>query len=272
MSNPITEAIRAGRCLTGIATVIDAHGHGGPYFNFWVPDSDPASMVRLMDHIGIQTLLFAPHLAVTADPSAGNDLAIAWSKRFPGRLLGYAVPYPHRPELVADDLRRALDAGLVAIKLHPSLHGCSIDSPGYRAAWEVARERHTFILSHTWYGDRYCAPGMFARYAEEFPEVPVIIGHSGGEPRGFLEAIELAHKYSNILLDTTGSAVTGEWIVRMVKEVGAERVLYGSDMPFLDPRFCLGKAALSGLAPDQLRLVLGLNAKCLLARCGVSLS
>jgi len=268
-ANPIHMAVKAGQPLAGLATVIDAHGHAGPWYNFWAPANDPDSMVRMLDRLGVEAMVFCPHLGIGADPAAGNDLAIEWSRRHPGRLIGYAALCPHEPERAREELNRALDQGLVAIKLHPSVHQCSVQAPVYRAAWDVAKERNTFILSHTWHNCPYCAPKLFANLASEYPGVPVILGHSGGTPAGFPEAIELARTHSNLYLDTCGSYVTGEWVARMVQEVGADRVVFGSDLPFIDARYGLGKTALSPLAVDQLRMVLGLNAKRLLAAAGV---
>jgi len=271
-TSSVEEAIHLGLPLADVATVIDIHAHGGPWHNFWIPSASPEHMLDMMARLGVTATVFAPHLSIGPDPAAGNDLAIEWSQRYPGRLLGYAVPYPHDPNRVRQELMRALDGGLVAIKLHPGTHSCPVSAPGYRIAWEVARERETFILSHTWHGSPHCDPGMFAQYAEEFPEVPILLGHSGGVPRGFRTAIAMAQQYDNVYLDTTGSYVTGAWVRRMVDAVGAERVVYGSDIPFIDPRYGLGKVGLAGLASEQLQMILGLNAKRLLSRAGAQLA
>ena len=47
----------------------------------------------------------------------------------------------------------------------------------------------------------------------------------------------------------------------MVAGAGAERVLYGSDIPFVDPRGQLGRVAFARLPDDDLRLILGGNAR-----------
>lgn len=267
--NAIHEAIRCGRPLSTVATVIDSHAHGGPYHNFWAPRSDPESMVRQMDCTGVRAMLCAPHIAIGPVVERGNDLAIEWSRRFPGRIYAFAVPYPHEPSRVEAELNRAFDAGAVAIKLHPSVHRYGLDGRGYRVAWKVARERSTYILSHTWHADPFCDPKLFAPMAEEYPDVPVVLGHAGGTADGFPGAIALARRYPNLYLDTCGSNVTGAWVKRMVEAIGAERVLFGSDLPFIDSRYCLGKTAMADLPEEALRQVLGLNVKRLLARAGV---
>lgn len=268
--NAIADAVGRGASLAGLATVVDIHAHYGPYHNFRVPAHDIDAMLRQMGRTGTEAIVLAPHL-LGNDPFTGNDTAIDLARRHPGKVFGYAVPYPHEPQRARDELDRAMDAGLVAIKLHPAIHRCSIYDPGYSVAWEVARERHTFILSHTWHNSPECAPKLFVDMAKQYPDVPIILGHSGGVPAGFREAIGLAQQYPNLYLDTCGSYVTGAWVRRMVQEVGADRVVYGTDLPFIDSRYGLGKVALSGLAPDQLRLVLGLNAKRLLAAAGAQL-
>ncbi|MGI6208408.1 MAG: amidohydrolase family protein [Anaerolineae bacterium] len=270
-SYAIAEAVRQGLSLQDLCPIVDLHVHAGPHYNFAILGHDADSMVRMMDRVGIQALVVAPHLSIGPAGTDGNDLALSLTRAYPGRLLGYAVPYPHEPETARDELNRAFDAGLVAIKLHPSMHHYRAVDPGYRVAWEVAQERNSFILTHTWHGDRYCTPAMLTELAQEYPTVPVIIGHSGGTPEGFPEFIALAKSYPNFYLDTTGSNVTGPWVKRMVQEVGADRVVYGSDIPFIDPRYGLGKVTLSGLDDDQLRQVIRDNGRRLLARAGVQL-
>lgn len=271
-SYAIAEAVRHGLRLDDLCRVVDLHAHAGPHYNFAILGSDPDSMVRLMDRMGVEALVVAPHLSIGPSRTEGNDLALDLVRRYPGRFLGYAVPYPHEPDTVRDELNRVLDAGLIAIKLHPSMHNYRATDPGYRVAWEIARERNTFILTHTWKGDQYCTPDMLSALAEEFPTVPVLMGHSGGTPAGFPEFIALAQSHPNLYLDTTGSYVTGAWVRQMVAEVGAERVVYGSDIPFIDPRYGLGKVALSGLDDDELDCIMSQNGRRLLAAAGAHLT
>jgi predicted TIM-barrel fold metal-dependent hydrolase len=47
----------------------------------------------------------------------------------------------------------------------------------------------------------------------------------------------------------------------MFAGAGADRVLSGSDIPFVDPRGQLGRVAFARLPDDALRLVLGANAR-----------
>lgn len=267
----IANAVREGRSLADLCPIIDLHGHSGPYREFLVLGGDAGAMVALMDRMGVQALVTAPHIAIGPSARDGNDVALGMVRAYPGRFYGYAVPYPHEPEKAGDELRRALDAGLTAIKLHPGIHQYRIVDPGYKVAFEVAAERGTFILTHTWKGDPMCSTAMLADLAQEFPTVPVLMGHSGGRPAGFPEFIELARAHPNLYLDTTCSYTFGTWVRRMVEGAGLHKVIYGSDIPFIDARYGLGKVALSGLDDDALRAVLRENGRRLLLAAGAAI-
>ena len=58
--------------------------------------------------------------------------------------------------------------------------------------------------------------------------------------------------------------MTGHWVRRLVDALGPERVLYGSDAPFIDLRYGLGRVLGAGLRQPDLGLVLGGNARALL--------
>ena len=77
------------------------------------------------------------------------------------------------------------------------------------------------------------------------------------QKREFIE--QEAKIYHNIYLEICGSNLTRFEIEWMIAEVGADRVIFGTDMPWIDPRFTLGKVAYANLSDEQRRLVLGEN-------------
>ena len=64
----------------------------------------------------------------------------------------------------------------------------------------------------------------------------------------FDEAIELASRNPNVHLEICGSHGHGLLIARMIGELGAHRVIYGSDFPFIDMRTSLGRLVFAGLS------------------------
>ena len=71
----------------------------------------------------------------------------------------------------------------------------------------------------------------------------------------------MAQAHPSLYLELCGSFTTGLWIRRMVEAVGAERVLYGSDFPFIELRYGLGRVVFAGLTPAEEELVLAGNAR-----------
>jgi len=123
------------------------------------------------------------------------------------------------------------------------------------------------VLIHTWnslrYADPlldYCVPAQCGRIAEDYPGAKIILGHSGGEYDGVLEAITVAKAFPNVYLDTASSRLYPSMIEMMVAEVGAEKVLYGSDVPFVSPVPQVGKIVYAEIGEAEKRMIPGLNA------------
>jgi len=257
----VAELIERGESLAALGwRIVDAHNHLGPTMSFYIPQPDAASMVALMDRLGVNLAGVSSHLAVGPDNMRGNDLTAAAVRDYPGRFFGYAVPNPRYLGDVRGELARCFDVlGLCAIKLHPTMQGYGVLEPACEEVWRFAEERSTFILIHTWEGDARCSPGAVGQVAKAHPTVPFLLGHSGGTPAGRREAVEVARENPNVYLELCCSLLPRAEVAWMVHEVGAERLLFGTDAPWLDPRIMLGKVALCGLADEQLKLVLGEN-------------
>ena len=242
--------------------IIDIHGHLGYWFNFNIPWRNGADMVRMMDAAGVRCVVASGHSGIGPDFKLGNEQVIDAMRKHPGRILGYCSVNPNYPtKETADELKRCFDAGMVGIKLHPSVHRQRADAEGYRPAWEFAQKRKLCVLSHTGAGDAFCGIHLFEQLAMDYPAVKIILGHSGFGYDGATQCFELARKRDNVFLDITGSLAYRGLIGRMVKAVGADRVLYGTDMPFIDCRPQVGRLAFSELDDKQLSLVLGSNAR-----------
>ena len=62
------------------------------------------------------------------------------------------------------------------------------------------------------------------------------------------------------MLETSGAAPRFGAIGFSVRGAGADRVLFGTDMPILDPRQQLGKVVTADISDDEKLQVVGLNA------------
>jgi uncharacterized protein len=264
--NPLATAVWERRPQT-TTTIVDAHAHGGPYSLFFIPEPGPAAMVRVMDHCGVSATMFAPNLAIQLDAAAGNDEAAAAAAQFPGRMLGYLTINPWQdPE--AELARWTGDRRFVGIKLHPDLHQYPVTGSRYRSVWEFAAAQAFPVLIHTSFSSAYNSMDMIEKLAGAHPDVTFLAGHSGSTPPGFQATIEIAQRHPNVVLEICGSFNHGDELVRAVAEVGADQVAFGSDFPFIDLRFALGRVLFANISEEERAAVLGGTITRLLDRQG----
>ena len=93
------------------------------------------------------------------------------------------------------------------------------------------------------------------------PNVAFIIGHSASGWPMIDESCTEAKRRENVHLDLTGSILVYMAIETMVNRVGADRILFGTDIPFIDAAPGLGRVLMARLSDDEKRKILGLNAK-----------
>ncbi len=245
--------------------ILDCHGHFGPCQGFHIPNRSADEFVTVLDRIGINAVVIS---TLGNFVPFGNDVVAGAMSAYPERFIGYARVNANYPDDVKPELVRCFDElGFKGIKIHPYCDQVFPDDPRYKPVWEFSSERKVPVLIHTWNSLRYvdalldyCLPSLFAKIAEEYPDAIILLGHSGGEYDGVLDAIKVAKEYPNVYLDTASSRLYPEVIEMMVDEVGAERVLYGSDVPFLTPVTQVGKIVYADIKESEKEMILGLNA------------
>lgn len=263
MATPsLAERCRLGSVLEG-EVVIDAHAHLGPWYNFHIPENDAVGMVRTMDAVGIDACISSPHIAIGPNYREGNRQVMGAAEEFPGRIIPYVTINPNYPEAeIPEEIAYWHERGPIrAFKIHPSCHRYKVDGPGYAPMFEYAREHSLPVLSHSWAGDSHGGPSLLSKLAEAMPTVKFLFGHSASSWAMVDEACEEAKRRENVFLDLTGSQLLYMALETMVSRVGAERVLFGSDIPFIDPRPAVGRILMSRLSDDEKRQILGLNAQ-----------
>jgi hypothetical protein len=144
------------------------------------------------------------------------------------------------------------------IKLHPELHDdYPLDGPGYGPVWEFANARGIPVLVHSYFaGDPL---QVFAEIAEKYQAAQLLLGHSGLD-LGVPKVIELVRRVPNVFLDLTGPATWDGLVEFLTTAVGADRIVFGSDIPFVNAALQLGGCAFARISDEARRLILGENA------------
>ncbi len=265
MADELWPRVRAGELLQD-ELVIDIHTHMGPWYNFHIPDDPWAKgMVAAMDSCSINLIVTAPHAGIGPDAPLGNQQAADAIAKFPDRIAGYCTVNPNYPESeMLDELEKCvLRNHFKGIKIHPATHDYSVHGTGYRPMWAFAHEHTLPVLVHTWGGDPKCGPLLFESIGKEWPGAHILLGHSGASLQGIRESIQAAQNAPNLYLDLTKSFMHRGLLEEMVTRVGAERVLFGTDLPFLDCRSQVGYVAGARISDSDKRSIFGGNAAAL---------
>jgi predicted TIM-barrel fold metal-dependent hydrolase len=84
--------------------------------------------------------------------------------------------------------------------------------------------------------------------AERYPRVKLLMAHScHGE---WDQAVQLARDFPNVFLELTAVFDDRGMLEKFVREVGSDRMLFGTDLPWFDPHHAVG-ALLSADISDQ---------------------
>ena len=257
----IAEALLSGAKVDEL--IVDAHAHLGPWNNFFIRRGGWAdAMVESMDACGIDMAIIAPHVAIGPDERLGNQQAFEAAARYPDRLVAYVVVNPNRgAEAVEAEILFWEREGIKAFKIHPALHKYPASGANYHPVYEYADEHGLPVLSHCWDGDPHGAPSVVAGLAEKYPRAKFIIGHAASSWSIIETGCAEIERRDNVYLDLTGSPLWYGALEYLVSHAGAERILFGSDNPFLDPRGPLGRVLLARISDEDKRRILGLNAK-----------
>jgi predicted TIM-barrel fold metal-dependent hydrolase len=125
-----------------------------------------------------------------------------------------------------DSVRARLDDGAAGLKLHPAFDNYPADTPALDPYLRVADEAGVPVTVHS--GPGPADPDLIRRLAERFPAVRFVLYHTFlGLPEGRRRASRYARDLPNIYLET--SWCRSAEVERLIREVGPDRVLFGSD-------------------------------------------
>jgi len=261
MSKPgdLQQAGLAGSTLAG-EVVIDAHMHIGKFYNFLIPRSEANFLIASAERIGIQKMYGSSTVALRGDAEMGNKDALTFHAKYPHLFFPYVVFKPNYPEDADRTIALADTEKVRQFKIHDDGNDLPYDDKRYYPLYDYANRTGTIILAHT-FGKKQVVPIM--KVAKEFPHVRILLGHAGIlEEEVYAQAVR---QHDNIYLETCSSFAWYGLIERLVAMAGPERVLFGTDMPFMSPDQQLGRVLFARISDEDKRKVLGLNAQRLFA-------
>lgn len=244
-------------------SIIDVHAHMGTVYGTSLSIASADEMIQTMDRENIEMIFCAPHSALF-DPGVGNsELELAMDK-YPDRIKGYFSFNPNYSQEVLPNIDRVLEhSGYIGFKFLPEYHHYSLVDDGYVKVLEFANYHKLVLLVHTWGGSAYNSTKQVAQILEKYPNIILIMGHSA--PGECDLAIDLAKNYEHAYLDLCDIHRHNGIIDKMVDGAGADKVLFGTDIPWYDPNYCLGSILYSAISDDEKYKIICGNARRILS-------
>jgi predicted TIM-barrel fold metal-dependent hydrolase len=241
--------------------------------------------------------MFVPELQIAEVERTWGDLGEADRTRrsvelwesLPDRLRSYnswivetAARSPHLTPLVAADpfvlgggegavhLSELLPRGAKGIKVHPVLQGFFPHDPRMDAMYDLCEEEHLTVLSHsgsTKGSPQWADPFAFAEVMRAHPRLHLLLAHLGGA--SWHQVAEFAATFPTVSFDIceiiawTGApgAPTADELGRLIRDIGADRVLFGTDFPWYELDRTIDQLmSLPHLSEEEKLGILGQNA------------
>lgn len=198
-------------------------------------DERIAQLMEYADRMGVDKLVFFMGMPWSQDPSPDdfrrqNDQVIQALSHWHDRAFGFAYLNPKHVEESLEELERCVANGpLVGIKLWVSKRCKDVELD---AIIKRAGELKAVIYQHTWYKaggnlEGESTPADLVTLAVRHPDVPIVCGHTGGD---WELGIRTVRKQKNLFIGIGGFDPTAGITEMAVKELGADRIIYGSDI------------------------------------------
>lgn len=245
---------------------VHAHLHG---VDGRTPEERMANLLRFADRMGVERLCLSMgypflHTPTPEQLKAQNDFVLRALSHHHDRAFGFVYCSGQYPTESAREIERCVKNGpMVGIKLWVA-RPCSdrrLD-PVIAAAAELKAP----VLQHTWFKANGNLPGEstpvdLVELARRHPTAKLVCGHSGGDwERGYAAIRGTASLFAEV-----GGFDPASGCVEMAyRDLGADRILYGSDVGGRSFGSQLAKVQAADIPADAKRKILGDNLRALL--------
>lgn len=201
-------------------------------------ESTPSDLLEQMDTAGVDSVFL-----IAQEPLIPNPFVLDFSKENASRIHA-VVNIPKSEDRPAALLRRYKDQGARALKIHPAADGEDVHSPRYHTLLGAADELGLPVIIHTgcihsrvlYRSPEQGHASNFTNWYHTYTQVRFVLAHMNfHEPN---RAMDLMEEFPNLYTDTSWQPA--ETIAEAVRRVGADRILFGTDWPFVGNNFLVG--------------------------------
>jgi predicted TIM-barrel fold metal-dependent hydrolase len=190
-----------------------------------------------------------------------NDQVLQALSHWRHRAFGFVYLSPEHVAFSLREFDRCVRNGpMVGVKLWVAKRA---SAPELDPIIEAAASMNAVVFQHTYVKTTGNLPGEstpmeLAELAARHPKVPIICGHTGSKWETGIRAVR---GLPNVSVDLAGFDPTAGVVEMAVRELGAERVIYGSDAGGRSFASQLAKVIGADITEDQRRFILRENLK-----------
>lgn len=199
------------------------------------PEERMNEIVRYLDRMGIERVMLSLGYPLLDNPPPAqlreeNDQVLRAIRHRPDRAYGFVYLNPNYVQASLDEFNRCVrDGPMVGVKLLVARR-CS--APELDPIVDRAVSLNAPIMQHTWLKLGGNEPGESTPYdvvelARRHPTARLVCGHTGGNWELGLRVVRGAGR---LPVEIAGSDPTSGFLEMAVRELGPERVIYGSDI------------------------------------------
>jgi uncharacterized protein len=215
-----------------------------------------------MDAADIQEALVCPVKPRGYHLGPANDAIAEAITRSP-RLKGLVRVDPNlEADAVAELDRGVHQLGLRGLFLHPWEETFRINDPRLDPLLTRCAELNLPVLIATGY-PWVSEAAQVGDLARRFPSLSIVMTHGGQiniSGLGQADALETLRRHRNVSIETSG-VYRQDFLQDVATEIGADRVLFGSNSPLMDPRMEVARARWADVPAESRALILGGNAQ-----------
>lgn len=205
--------------------IIDVHCHIGKGAAY---SQSVDELLREMDnHLVSKAVVVPVDRCLAVDNREGNNEVLAAMHRHPDRFIPFATANPWYGSRAVEELEISFSSGAEGVKLHPVLQGFSIIDEIVFPLIEIAVKHNKPVYFHTGTPSS-CTPFQMTELAMRYPEGVFIMGHAAYSDF-WNDVVDSIKPVSNIYIDTSHHLAS--FVRSLVQEVGADRIIYGSNSP-----------------------------------------
>jgi predicted TIM-barrel fold metal-dependent hydrolase len=204
-----------------------------------------------------------------------SDYIMESVSRYPQRLVGFCAVQPQSPERAVAEIERCAKGGIKGVgEMRPDIQLLDLGDELTMAPFVEALIKHKLILlthasepvGHDYLGKGSITPEVLYPFIASFPDLTIVCAHWGGGLPFYALMPEVKKAMANVFFDTAASPLlyTPEIYNQVIKLVGADKILFGSDYPLLAPSRLIKEIKALKLGEEAENLILSGNARRLL--------